>query len=154
MILSRVFMETIFSKPTDASRPSSIDSRTTDRTDTDPIGAPKKLRELYKRAKILFDLSKSHCRFSSWPSSWLTCPILSVAPQEYGIERSEKLEIGLLTSLPLLEQVVTNLKAAGTNEHGSANFYFTKESHVRFRSIVTYLYRRWLVSLRSIRSSI
>lgn len=105
---NRVFLETIFGKPTSPSRPSSIDSRSTD-NGNEPVGAPKKLRELYRRAKLLFDL---------------------IAPQEYGIERSEKLDVGLLTSLPLLEQVITNLRAAKENAHGSANFYFTKESHI------------------------
>ena len=53
---SRVFLETIFGKPT-ASRPSSIDSRSTD-SGNEPAGAPRKLRELYRRAKLLFDLSQ------------------------------------------------------------------------------------------------
>lgn len=52
-------METIFSEPalnSGSSRPSSIDSRS---TEIDAAGAPRKLRELYRRAKLLFDLSES-----------------------------------------------------------------------------------------------
>lgn len=36
----------------------------------------------------------------------------------------------MLTSLPLLEQINDNLRHARENEHGSASFYFTKESHI------------------------
>ncbi|BGP16358.1 hypothetical protein JCM10213_004899 [Rhodosporidiobolus nylandii] len=103
---NRVFLETIFTK--NGSRPSSIDSRSTLDAACES-GPPRALRELYKRAKLLFDL---------------------IAPQEYGIERSEKEIIGLLTSLPLLEQIVSNLKDTKESDHPSANFYFTKESHI------------------------
>lgn len=104
---SRVFLETIFTK--NGSRPSSIDSRSTLEATSSDSGPPRQLRELYKRAKLLFDL---------------------IAPQEYGIERSEKEIIGLLTSLPLLEQIVRNLRGTKESEYPSANFYFTKESHM------------------------
>lgn len=86
------------------------------------------MHELYGRAKALFDL---------------------VAPQEYGIEAWEKCvirdsvnfiatdhpffcreEIGVLTSLPLLKNVVGDLEEARCNELPSFTAYFTKESHI------------------------
>ncbi|TNY19464.1 inositol pyrophosphate synthase [Rhodotorula diobovata] len=106
---NRTFLETIFTK--NGSRPSSVDGRAglEGNGSAREAGPPKQLRELYKRAKLLFDL---------------------IAPQEYGIERSEKEIIGLLTSLPLLEQIVRNLEDTKKVENPSANFYFTKESHI------------------------
>lgn len=66
-VRSRTFLETIFTKTSGS--PSSTESRVTIDPPNGESGPPRQLRELYKRAKLLFDLSMSPFRSSSAPGS-------------------------------------------------------------------------------------
>lgn len=69
----------------------------------------EKLTEMYTLTKILFDF---------------------IGPQEYGITNAEKLEIGLLTSLPLLKEIVRDLEEVQASDEAKSFIYYTKERSV------------------------
>ncbi|KAF9429332.1 hypothetical protein BGZ76_001449 [Entomortierella beljakovae] len=85
--------------------------------DSDEGMAP--IKDLYSKAKILFDF---------------------VAPLEYGISEEDRLEIGLLTSMPLIKQIVEDLEACKRPDAAPCTkLYFTKESHVHTLLNIVYL---------------
>lgn len=96
---NRTFLEAIFVDP-----------------DSDSGQGP--IRELYTKARILFDF---------------------ISPLEYGISEADRLEIGLLTSLPLIKQVVEDLESAKRSASPCTRLYFTKESHVHTLLNIVYL---------------
>jgi hypothetical protein len=74
------------------------------------------VKSLYSKAKALFDF---------------------VAPLEYGITEEDRLEIGLLTSMPLVKQIVDDLEACKSPDAGPCTrLYFTKGmNNVRYIEI-------------------
>jgi hypothetical protein len=53
-----------------------------------------------------------------------------IFPQQYGISSDEKLEIGLLYSLPLLQEMVRDIEELQASQDESSFFYFTTRSHI------------------------
>ncbi|PIA16247.1 hypothetical protein COEREDRAFT_63026, partial [Coemansia reversa NRRL 1564] len=75
----------------------------------DPLFAQQDVRDLYYRAKQLFDF---------------------VTRREYGIEPPQRKKIGILASVPLLRQLIADLNAVRCEDGARTCFYFTKESHI------------------------
>jgi len=67
----------------------------------------RRLRDLYRMSMHLFNF---------------------ICPQEYGITPEQKERIGLLTSMPLLNNIVADLQAS--RDTSLCALYFTKESHI------------------------
>lgn len=67
----------------------------------------RRLRDLYRMSVYLFNY---------------------ICPQEYGITAEQKEKIGLLTSMPLLNNIVEDLKSS--RDASLCSLYFTKESHI------------------------
>ncbi|KAJ2525312.1 inositol hexakisphosphate and diphosphoinositol-pentakisphosphate kinase [Coemansia sp. RSA 2049] len=75
----------------------------------DPLFTQKEVRELYYSAKLLFD-------FVTW--------------REYGTDAAQRKRIGVQASVPLLKQLIADLKDTQNGDHARTRFYFTKESHI------------------------
>ncbi|KAG0255353.1 hypothetical protein BG011_005186 [Mortierella polycephala] len=77
------------------------------------------IKDLYAKAKFMFDF---------------------VSPLEYGINGADRLDIGLLTSLPLIKQIVEDLESCKRSAAAPCTrLYFTKESHVHTLLNIVYL---------------
>ncbi|KAI7862052.1 histidine phosphatase superfamily-domain-containing protein [Spinellus fusiger] len=76
------------------------------------------LRSLYKNVKLMFDF---------------------ITPAEFGISDAEKMNIGMLISLPLLKSILRNLADMRKGDNPKTRMYFTKESHVHALLNLVYL---------------
>ncbi|KAI8323080.1 hypothetical protein GQ54DRAFT_316858 [Martensiomyces pterosporus] len=75
----------------------------------DPLFTQQEVRELYYKAKLLFDF---------------------VTQREYGIEPPQRKKIGIQASVPLLRQLIADLNDVKVGKSARMRFYFTKESHI------------------------
>ncbi|KAJ1770898.1 inositol hexakisphosphate and diphosphoinositol-pentakisphosphate kinase [Coemansia sp. RSA 1843] len=75
----------------------------------DPLFTQQEVRELYYSAKLLFD-------FVTW--------------REYGTDAAQRKRIGVQASVPLLQQLISDLEDTQNGDHARTRFYFTKESHI------------------------
>ncbi|KAJ2057770.1 inositol hexakisphosphate and diphosphoinositol-pentakisphosphate kinase [Coemansia sp. S146] len=75
----------------------------------DPLFLQQEVRELYYKAKLLFDF---------------------VTRREYGIDAAQRKKIGIQASVPLLKQLISDLRDVRVGESARTRFYFTKESHI------------------------
>ncbi|KAI7908297.1 histidine phosphatase superfamily-domain-containing protein [Cokeromyces recurvatus] len=112
---NRPFLQAIFTdeelQNNNCSSPESGSILSSDKCESD-------LRRLYKNVKVMFDF---------------------IAPQEFGISDTEKKNIGMLISFPLLKKILSDLDEMKSAERPRARLYFTKESHVHTLLNLIYL---------------
>lgn len=117
---NRPFLQAMFANTSDED----VESVNTARTSVDSnsnnlyFSCNSDIRRLYNLAKIMFDF---------------------IAPQEFGITDTEKKNIGMLISFPLLKKILCDLEEMQSAETGRTRLYFTKESHVHTLLNLIYL---------------
>ncbi|KAL0092063.1 histidine phosphatase superfamily-domain-containing protein [Phycomyces blakesleeanus] len=113
---NRPFLQAIFSA--DGTVPDDRNSRRLSGDNTTPCCGNNDLRDLYKNVRLMFDF---------------------IAPAEFGITDTEKMNIGMLISLPLLKSILRNLADMKRADNPKTRMYFTKESHVHALLNLVYL---------------
>ncbi|KAF1798602.1 histidine phosphatase superfamily-domain-containing protein [Mucor lusitanicus] len=125
---NRPFLQAMFTDETSSNSEdfdsNSVNTNANLRTSSDSSSVPvlsrcgSDIRRLYKTVKIMFDF---------------------IAPQEFGISDTEKKNIGMLISFPLLKKILSDLDEMKSAESARTRLYFTKESHVHALLNLIYL---------------